>query len=205
MPRCAARATPAGVAAVTLALDIPRLETARLILRAPEPADFDPLCAFLTDPERSWGFGTEKDRPTAWRWFALNIGHWALRGYGYFTMELRETGRPCGISGIWAPEGWPEPELGWALFEGFEGKGLAAEGAQRVRAWAYRDLGFTTLTSNIVPGNERSVTLAERLGARFERTYDNVHMGEDMLFRHPGPDELGLGCDDAGGNPGARA
>ena len=190
---------------VTLVLDIPRLETARLILRAPEPADFDPLCAFLTDPERSWGFGTEKDRPTAWRWFALNIGHWALKGYGYFTMALRETGQPCGLTGIWAPEGWPEPELGWALFEGFEGKGLAAEGAQRARAWAYQDLGLTTLTSNIVPGNDRSAALAERLGARFERTYQNVHMGEDMLYRHPGPDELGLGLADAAGSPEAYA
>jgi len=173
-----------------LALPIPRLETERLILRGPEPADFEPLCVFLTDPARSWGFGTEKDRPSAWRWFACNIGHWALKGHGYFIMELRQTGRPCGITGIWAPEGWPEPELGWAVFEGFEGKGLAREGAARAREWAYADLGLTTLTSNIVPGNTRSVALAERLGARYERTYHNVHMGEDMLYRHPGPGKV---------------
>lgn len=189
---------------MTLALAIPRLQTPRLILRAPEPADFRPLCTFLTDPGRSWGFGTEKDRPSAWRWFAMNIGHWALRGYGYFSMELRETGQPCGITGIWAPEGWPEPELGWALFAGFEGKGLAFEGAERARAWAYTGLGMETLTSNIVPGNTRSIRLAERLGARFERRYHNVHMGEDMLWRHPGPDALGIGSD-ADGSPEAYA
>ncbi|MDH5797929.1 MAG: N-acetyltransferase, partial [Paracoccaceae bacterium] len=46
------------------------------------------------------------------------------------------------------------------------------------------------LTSNILPGNDRSVKLAERLGAKYERTYDNVYMGEDMLYRHPGPEKV---------------
>jgi len=188
---------------MTLALAIPRLETDRLILRAPAPGDVEACTDFLTDPALSWGFGTEKDRPTAWRWFAMNLGHWVLRGHGYFVMELRRTGRPCGLTGIWAPEGWPEPELGWALFAGFQGQGLAFEGALRARQWAYADLGLTTLTSNIVPGNARSVRLAERLGARYERTYHNVHMGEDMLYRHPAPQELGIGSD-ADGSPEAR-
>ncbi len=73
---------------MTLRLDIPRLETPRLILRGPTAADFEPLCAFLLDPVRSSGFGNEENRSDAWRWFALNIGHWALLGYGYFTVEL---------------------------------------------------------------------------------------------------------------------
>jgi len=41
-----------------------------------------------------------------------------------------------------------------------------------------------------VPGNTRSIKLAERMGATFERTYINVHMGEDMLFRHPPASEV---------------
>ena len=171
---------------MSLRRNIPRLETDRLILRGPEHRDFDPLCAFLLDPERSAGFGTEENRSDAWRWFALNIGHWALHGYGYFTIEAY--GEPAGISGIWNPEGWPEPEVGWVVYDGYEGKGIAHEAATCVRDWAYNTLGFTTLTSNIVPGNTRSVALAERMGAWFERSYDNVHMGAEMLYRHPGPE-----------------
>ena len=168
----------------------PRLETARLILRGPEPSDAEPMIAFLLDRERADGFGGYDHRGDAWRWFALNIGHWQLRGYGYFTIELKETGAPAGISGIWNPEGWPEPEIGWVVFDGFEGRGLAREAAERVRRYAYEDLGLTTLTSNIVPGNTRSVALAERMGASYERTYMNYSMGEDMLYRHPGPEEV---------------
>lgn len=181
---------------MTLSLAIPILETPRLILRGPEASDFDPLADFLLDHGRSWGFGSEKDRPKAWRWFACSIGHWALHGYGYFTMEWKDTGEPCGITGIWNPEGWPEPEIGWVVYAGFEGRGIAFEGAERARRWAYEDLGFTTLTSNIVPGNERSIALAERLGAAFERAYDNVEMGDELLYRHPGPAELGMTTDE---------
>jgi len=175
---------------MTITLNIPRLETERLILRGPQESDFDALAAFMADTERSWGFGPEKDRAKAWRWFALVFGHWVMRGYGYFTMEYRETGQPCGITGIWNPEGWPEPELGWVVYAGYEGRGIAREGAERARRWAYEDMGFTTLTSNIVPGNDRSIALAERMGAVYERTYQNVEMGEDLLFRHPGPEVL---------------
>lgn len=172
----------------------PILETDRLILRGPERGDAEAYIAFLMDKDRAELFGHYDNRGDAWRWFALNVGHWYIHGYGYFTIVLKETGQPCGISGIWNPEGWPEPEIGWVVFNGFEGKGIAFEAALRARQWAYDDLGFTTLTSNIVPGNTRSVALAERMGARYERTYENVYMGEDMLYRHPGPD----GWDDDG-------
>ena len=48
-----------------------------------------------------------------------------------------------------------------------------------------------------MPGNTRSIALAERLGAWFEREYDNIHMGHDLLYRHPGP-EADEGHDDDG-------
>ena len=169
----------------------PTLQSENLILRGPEKRDAEPMIAFLLDQERAEGFGSSPNRGDAWRWFTLNVGHWHWHGYGYFTIETK-AGDIAGISGIWNPEGWPEPEVGWVVFDVFEGRGIAYEAACRVRQWAYTDLGMTTLTSNIVPGNTRSIKLAERMGAVYERTYDNPHMGKDMLFRHPSPQELGL-------------
>ncbi|MFK7940240.1 MAG: GNAT family N-acetyltransferase [Roseovarius sp.] len=189
---------------MTLTVAIPRLDTENLIIRSPVAHDFDTYCAFAIDPIRSAGFGTEEDRPKAWRWFASNLGHWALRGYGYFIIEDKASGQACGLCGIWEPEGWPEPEIGWVVFEGYEGKGIAHEAALRVREWAYTDLGLTTLTSNIVPGNDRSVALAKRLGAWFEREYVNVQMGVEQLYRHPAPADLGI-SPDSDGNPEAYA
>ena len=99
-------------------------------------------------------------------------------------------GEVAGMSGIWNPEGWPEPEVGWAVFDKFEGKSIAYEAACRARRWAYEVLKFETLTSGIVPENQRSINLAKRMGARFERSYKNSFMGNEMLFRHPQPHEL---------------
>ena len=38
----------------------------------------------------------------------------------------------------------------------------------------------------------RSQALARKMGAWFERTYENPNMGTDDLWRHPGPETLTL-------------
>ncbi|MEJ6710375.1 MAG: GNAT family N-acetyltransferase [Amylibacter sp.] len=167
----------------------PTLETERLILRGPQLADFEPLAVFYAS-DYCAGFGGPMKRDDAWRWFACNIGHWHIHGYGYFSIVEKSSGKHAGLSGIWNPEGWPEPELGYALFQEFEGKGIAFEASVRTRDWAYGDLGFKTMSSHIVPDNTRSVALATRLGAVYESTYQNPHMGVDQIFRHPTPEAL---------------
>ena len=165
----------------------PKLESANLILRGPEIRDFEPIALFYADAPRAAGFGGCLKRDDAWRWFASNIGHWHIHGYGYFTIETK-TGQIAGISGLWNPEGWPEPEEGWVFYPGFEGRSIAYEAAVTARQWAYDKLSMTTLTSNIIPGNTRSIKLAKRMGAKYERSYINPNMGEGMLYRHPGPE-----------------
>lgn len=168
----------------------PTLETDRLIIRGPQTTDFDALADFYADGDYCSGFGGPMERDDAWRWFAMNIGHWQIHGYGYFTIEDKASGKPAGLSGIWNPEGWPEPELGYVVYKDFNRKGIAYEASVRMRQWAYDDLGMTTLSSHIVPDNTASVALATRLGAVYESTYTNPHMGEDQIFRHPSPEAL---------------
>ena len=98
----------------------PTLETDRLILRGPQVSDFDPLAVFYAS-DYCAGFGGPMKRDDAWRWFALNIGHWHIHGYGYFSIVEKASGKHVGLSGIWNPEGWPEPELGYALYQEYEG------------------------------------------------------------------------------------
>ena len=170
-------------------IDCPVLTTERLTLRAPEAEDFDLVADFFAKKDRSWGFGGPKDRTGAWRWFAGNIGHFALRGVGFWFLDTVE-GKTVGMVGLWGPEGWNETELGWVMFEGSEGKGYALEAAQAVRAYAYDTLGWGPLCSNIFPGNDRSIALAERLGARFESEWQSPTHGTELVYRHPSKEEL---------------
>lgn len=169
-------------------LSIPVLETERLILRAPASRDFETLAAFFADEERARGFGGAQDRDATWRWMASVLGHWALRGYGFWMIAEKDTDAALGLTGIWNPEGWPEPEIGWVAFAGAEGRGIAHEAALAARRHAYRVMGLGALTSNILPGNRRSIALAERMGAHFERSYDNSRHGRMLVYRHPGPE-----------------
>ena len=75
---------------------------------------------------------------------------------------MTEGHAPLGLVGLWFPEGWHEPEIGWILFEGAEGRGIAREAAEAARAHAYGTLGWTTAVSVIHPGNARSIALADR-------------------------------------------
>ncbi len=165
---------------------IPTLTTDRLILRAPQRADFAPFAAFWAS-ERSVHEGGPRDLRGAWEDFAAGFGLWLIEGFGTWSVEERATGAPVGVIGYFHPADFPELEIGWTVFDGFEGKGYAFEAAMAARAWGYAEGGLTTLVSYIDPANTRSIRLAERMGARRDPDAPGVDTG-DVVMRHPGPD-----------------
>lgn len=169
--------------------EIPELETERLILRAPALTDFEADVEFYAS-ERSKGVGGPMEPEMVWRNLAARIGHWALRGYGFWALDEKATGAYCGRVGLWFPDGWPEPEVGWTLMGGAEGRGIAYEAAVRARTYAYEVLGWTTAISLIAPDNERSKALARRLGATLDSIYEHPRFGPTEIYRHPAPEAL---------------
>lgn len=166
----------------------PVLETERMILRPNRLADFEPYAAFYAG-DRAIHRGGPASRLQAWRFFTHEIGDWAMRGYGFFAMEEKATGAYLGQVGPYYPEGWPEPEIGWLLMDGYEGRGFATEGALAARAYAYDTLGWTTAISLIRAENIPSRRLAERLGATLEAEQDRNGITA-VIYRHPGPEAL---------------
>jgi len=171
---------------------IPTLHTARLTLRAPGPQDVAAMRAFYGS-ERSRFVGGPLTAELAWRQLAAEIGHWTLKGYGRWMVDVTATGETVGNVGLWNPEGWPEAEIGWDLFDGAEGRGYATEAAQAARAHAYDVLGWTTAISLVKPANTASAAVAARLGARHESSFTHERWGEMQIWRHPGPDSLSEG------------
>lgn len=153
---------------------IPVLETERLRLRRPVEADLDALATMYADPlfMRYIGTGQPRSRGDTWYAIASILGHWALRGYGLLAVEEKATGALVGRIGLLNPEGWPGIELAWGIARGRWGEGLAPEGAAAVRDWAFAERRLPRLISLIHPDNAGSIRVAEKLGARFEGTWD---------------------------------
>lgn len=163
------------------------LETERLLLRQWCQEDFEVYAAYYADPELARFIGGACDRPTAWRRLAAEVGHWTLRGFGFWAVEELDSGSLVGCVGLWRPEGWPELELGYWLLPAGQGYGYATEAGLRAREYAYDVLGKRTLVSYIHPDNEPSKRVAERLGARHEATIELLSFGPHCVYRHPAP------------------
>ncbi|MEQ6201959.1 GNAT family N-acetyltransferase [Sulfitobacter sp. HNIBRBA2951] len=164
-------------------ITIPVINTERLILRGPRESDFEAFAAFGAS-ERSRWVGGPYPRIRNWGGFLATFGHWALRGYGMWMLEDRTTGATAGRVGMIYNDGWEEPELGWHIFDGFEGKGMAYEAAEAARSYAATHYNLDGVISYIAPDNLRSIALAERLGATLERV--GTLLGHEAhIYRHP--------------------
>ncbi len=164
-------------------LSAPRLETERLILRGPEESDFEAVKTFMASERSKFVGGKVTSEWDAWRGFLSSFGHWALRGYGFFTV-LDKMDNRLGRVGLVNHLMWPEPELGWQMFDGSEGKGFAYEAAIAIRDWAAKERKLDRVISLINPDNARSIALAERMGATLEKE-TTLLGGPCLSYRHP--------------------
>ncbi|AGT08149.1 GNAT family N-acetyltransferase [Paracoccus aminophilus] len=166
-----------------LSVHVPVIETERLILREPRLSDLDAVIAFGTS-DRARFVGGPMEPWQAWNSLMTGIGHWVVRGFGWWMVEDKASGKVAGRVGIGHHLDWPEPELGWHLYDGFEGRGLAYEAASAARNHAYSVMGFGPLISLIDHDNHRSASLARRLGAVPEGEF-NVRGDACVIYRHP--------------------
>jgi RimJ/RimL family protein N-acetyltransferase len=148
------------------------IETERLILREIDPdRDFDNWAAAMADENtvRYIG-GKTMNRAESWRNMAMVMGHWTIRGFGFFTVELKATGETVGRVGPWHPEGWPAPEVGWTIYPGFQREGYASEAARASIDYAFDTLGWGDVIHVILEGNVASIAVARKVGSNLIST-----------------------------------
>ena len=163
-------------------MSAPTLHTPRLTLRPMREADFPPYRDMMASPRSRYMGGPYGERG-AWGLFCHDVACWSLFGFGALMVDLIATGETVGQVGISAGPRFPENELGWMLYEGFEGRGYATEAAAALRNWAFKTMGLETLVSYIDPANTPSRRVAERLGAVFDPDAVPQDPG-DLVFRH---------------------
>ncbi|MFK7887493.1 MAG: GNAT family N-acetyltransferase [Gammaproteobacteria bacterium] len=152
------------------------IKTERLILRPIDPErDFKGwMRAFGDEQTTRYLWGAPLDEANAWRNMAMVMGHWQIRGYGFFSLEDRETGEWVGRVGPWNPHGWPQPEVGWTISPDHLRRGYAVEAGRASIEYAFRELGWTRVVHVILEGNEASIGVAEKLGSTLIGKQDSL-------------------------------
>ena len=160
------------------------LETERLRLRQWQANDAKAVIDFYSDPNVSKYVGGPRNEDLAWRGMALMVGHWHLKGYGYWAVEEKASAEFVGCIGLWQSPGWPELELGYWLVAAHHLKGYGREAAEACRNFARDELKADSLVSYIDADNLPSIKLAESLGARYEKTIELDTHGPHGVYRH---------------------
>ena len=168
-------------------IDIPQLETERLRLTALGDRHFEAYASMLADANstRFVGDGQPLDRMNAWRSMAMLLGHWALRGYGMWAVERRDSGEFVGRVGLHHPEGWPDLELGWMLLPEHRRHGYATEAGRAALDFAFSKVKASRAISLIRVGNSASERVARRLGGRQATTIDFLGGATLVYIYHP--------------------
>jgi RimJ/RimL family protein N-acetyltransferase len=143
-----------------------QIETPRLILRPPRVEDLDAFSEMMLDEPTARFIGGVAPRAVCWRQLMTIIGAWYAAGFGMFSVIEKNSGRWIGRLGPWQPEGWPGPEIGWAIARERWGQGYAVEGAIASTNWAFDTLGWTRIIHSIAPNNLASQRVAEKLGSK---------------------------------------
>jgi RimJ/RimL family protein N-acetyltransferase len=149
------------------------ITTERLILRPPTRNDFEDCAMLWADPDvvRYIG-GKPFTREETWSRLTRYVGHWALQGYGFWTLRERDTGRYVGEVGLadfkrkLNPSFDGAQEMGWVVSTWAQGKGYSTEAVRAALAWNEARFAKARIVCMIDPANAPSLRVAEKCGFR---------------------------------------
>ncbi len=167
---------------------MPVLTTERLTLRGPDAADFPLYRDFFAQATGPGTYGGPRRADDAFRVLAYDVGHWQLKGFGKWLLDVTATGQTIGGCGLVHPTGWPNAELTWWLMPQARGHGYAAEASRAALAHAYDTLGWDEVVTHMRDANTPARALAERLGGTIARreTFPDGVTRDVYRIPHPG-------------------
>lgn len=161
-------------------MDVPVIETARLVLRGWQVTDFERFAGIWADPQVTRLVGVPaRDRAESWRALLKIAGGWALLGHGQWAVVEREGGRILGQCGFfdvqrgYGPAFDSFPEAGWVLAPEAQGRGIGREAVSAAHEWFDAHVGGPCV-AQISPANAASRALAARMGYEVFEDRDDV-------------------------------
>jgi len=152
------------------------IHTGRLLLRRWRESDREPFAELNGDPQTLVFFPQTLDRAASDALIDRIEANFEVLGYGLWALEVKETGRFIGFTGL-APMPADVPgaggvEIGWRLARRAWHHGYATEAARAALRVAFDGVGLDEIWSITAVLNEPSQVVMRRLGmtevARFE-------------------------------------
>ncbi len=168
---------------------IPTIETERLILRGPVPADADVWVTFISEPDfgryvpRSKVTRTPQERAERtisnyqqrWESQPLSAVGWAV--------TRKKDGQFIGLCGAEALEGTNDGELDYYCGKPYWGQGFATEAARAVVRFCFEHTSWDRIVAAIVPANIASNRVLDHLGFVYEKHVNYYELtGADSII-----------------------
>jgi RimJ/RimL family protein N-acetyltransferase len=145
----------------------PELVTERLRLRAPSPRDASAVLAVVGDPEVTRYHSVPTLTTLAEAQAALERleQRYAARDAIRWAIELVEQGEMIGTVGLLRFDfEHRHAEIGYEIARRWWGRGLTPEAAAAVIRYGFSVLGLHRIEAGVLPGNDASVRVLQKLG-----------------------------------------
>ena len=103
-------------------------------------------------------------------------------GFGNYLVALKEGNQKIGGVGIFEREGLDIPDIGFSVFERFEGKGYMFEAAQKVKSIGMDDFKLSKISAITTKDNFSSQKLIEKLGLKFHKYVTLPNENEELMY-----------------------
>ncbi len=162
--------------------DIPRIETARLLLRPFTTSDLDDYTRLIFADAEVMRYLPKRDlvpRERAKRTLTVFADHWTQHDYGVWAVTDKVTGEFMGHCGLGPVPEAGEIEVLYSLGQAYWGQGIATEAARASVRFGFERANLARLIALAVPENIASRRVMEHLGFAYEK--DAHYFGLDLV------------------------
>lgn len=148
-----------------------QIETERLLFRECTFDDLEELTSLFSDEETMQQYrGTRSSEETI-EWLSKTTDTWDSSGYGYWMLNLKDSGETIGTAGLFEcdVDDMPEIEVGFVLHSKYWGCGLGGEAAAACYEYALETINLDRIVTLTDPRNTACTYLAQQHGLTFER------------------------------------